>query len=549
MNRMLRVLTIVIFTILPFLSYSQIFLDESFDDWQQVTWTIEDKGDVADLDIEELAITNDESFIYLKLEFNQEILLQTGNQIQLIIKGENYEINYTFGERVGSLIISGSSVELQHEDIGMILSPTVTSREFEIQLSRTIQTFFGSININNEFEIAIRSNSRGNDKVPDSGFIQYVIDSNLSLETAPYQIDRDQNADFRLCSYNIFSDGIFDNVRRDGLTAMFKTINADIYMIQESYDFDGGQVLARLDNTLGVLDNTKNWYAEKEGRDLVIISAYPIKDSYSVDGAGIFILDVDGQDVFLCNVHLSCCDKDDEREDQIDELLNFIRDSKDDLIGGYHLTENTPIIIAGDMNFVGNANQVEAIRTGNIFNNSFGPDFPIDWDDNGLTDLRPFTTGRNSTYTWYSEFSNFGPGRLDYLFYSDHTLINQNDYALDPRGLTDVERLTYDIAFEHGLEASDHLPIVSDFKFRELVSTIDSENLTLRLYPNPAIDNVFIESMGPNHKLELTDIGGRSLKLLTSGYNRVSDLSEGIYLVRITNTIDGNVSVRKLFIY
>ena len=101
----------------------------------------------------------------------------------------------------------------------------------------------------------------------------------------------------------------------------------------------------------------------------------------------------------VVNVHFACCERDNDREEEIDALLRFIREAR---AGNenYNLEEGTPIIITGDTNFVGNSDQLRAIISGNIFNNNdFGQDFNPDWDNSSLVDVKPLTANTCLLYT------------------------------------------------------------------------------------------------------------------------------------------------------
>ena len=122
------------------------------------------------------------------------------------------------------------------------------------------------------------------------------------------------------------------------------------------------------------------------------ISKYPINFSESVDGNAAFYLDVDGQDVVLINCHLPCCENNFDRQEEVDIIMEYIRELKAGN-GNYNVPEGTPIIIAGDMNFVGDSHQPYTFRTGDIFSNSsFGPDFNPDWDETELKDANAYAT-------------------------------------------------------------------------------------------------------------------------------------------------------------
>ena len=90
-------------------------MDDLFDDWNAVSEKYEDEGDVFGLDLTELQITNDDIYLYLRLKFNQEILLQEENGITVMIDYDSNgntgfdfdplgaEMYFTFGNRSGRL--------------------------------------------------------------------------------------------------------------------------------------------------------------------------------------------------------------------------------------------------------------------------------------------------------------------------------------------------------------------------------------------------------------------------------------------------------------
>ena len=136
------------------------------------------------------------------------------------------------------------------------------------------------------------------------------------------------------------------------------------------------------------------------------------------------------EDLLFIVAHTPCCGNDAARQVEVDAIMAFLRDAKAGT-GNLQLAENAPVIIAGDMNFVGNAQQLETLLTGDIINTfPYGNDFEPDWDGSDLIDSRPYTTGLPMAFTWYREASSFSPGRLDFTIYTGSNLTLKNNYAL-----------------------------------------------------------------------------------------------------------------------
>jgi hypothetical protein len=101
------------------------------------------------------------------------------------------------------------------------------------------------------------------------------------------------------------------------------------------------------------------------------------------------------------------------------------------------------------MNLVGSRPPIDLLRAG------------LDRDGSDLTPAPAAVHGDAAFYTWRDAKAAFGPGRLDWLLYSDASAHAVNAFVFD------VSRLTDDVLVSMGLrredaEASDHLPGVVD---------------------------------------------------------------------------------------
>ncbi|MBT8228865.1 MAG: T9SS type A sorting domain-containing protein, partial [Bacteroidia bacterium] len=334
---------------------------------------------------------------------------------------------------------------------------------------------------------------------------------------------------------------------RSAFASLMKAVNADIYCFQEVYDHDDDELLDLM-ISLDILDQSQSWYSVKHAPDLITISRYPIVYEQNIGNNSASVLDVDGTELLIVNMHLPCCENDFGREVEIDQVLRFVRRSKDGQLP-YQLQDNTPYIFCGDLNLVGHASQLESLINGNINDNSFfGPDVTLDWDDDHMTDLKAPTTGYPAVFTWYSPFSSFFPGRLDFVIYTDSRLEALNRFVLNSQGLNQAEQSAFQINDNSSLITSDHMPVVADFRIKSLDSVADT-SYEFEVYPNPAQSILYVRNQIEEiESLIFYDLGGRLLKTIRNPGNRIQlDFEPGLYFMQIHSN-SGQSSTRSIVI-
>jgi endonuclease/exonuclease/phosphatase family metal-dependent hydrolase len=155
-----------------------------------------------------------------------------------------------------------------------------------------------------------------------------------------------------------------------------------------------------------------------------------------------------------------------QRQQVVDGVVAFLRDLKEG-DGAFEVAPDTPIVVLGDMNFVGDAQQPRTLRTGQIVNTDrFGAPATPDWDGSPLLDTKPRQVASPMHTTWIDAKSSFPPGRLDYAYVSDHVLEPVHEFVLYTPALPEETRTTHNLRVEDTNVASDHLPVVIDVAAR-----------------------------------------------------------------------------------
>ena len=201
--------------------------------------------------------------------------------------------------------------------------------------------------------------------------------------------------------------------------------------------------------------------------------------------------------LLILNSHFSCCNNDDDRQEQVDELVMVLREWILNDNGPFDLPEGTPMFHVGDFNFVGYREQIETVTAGNIQDEgNYGSDFPLDWDGTAITDLFSRQTHKRMAYTWRSDGSSYNPGKLDYILYTDSNLSILNHFVLNTLAMPGSVLNEWGLETEDTNEASDHLPRIVDFMVTDLgiVGELDlpQQYILSHPYPNPFNPQVMI---------------------------------------------------------
>jgi len=572
-NKLYKFLFFLLLTIpqFPCSAQNRVMVDGFFADWNNLSSLNKDAqgdGNTSGLDFEELKAFNDDDYLFLSIETGLEINLQDFADLVLYIDIDNSkttgssingigaDLVYKLGERSGTFYISGSPFSIRQIDIGLITAPTVTSERFEIAIKKEIAVNGITKSMANTIKLMFKDVSNNGDQIPSiNGGIEYTFQDNNLAALPKYSIKKPSKSDLRIISYNVQKDGIFKAERVSMYTRILKAVNPDIIGFQEIYNNSSQQVANHIETMLPSAAGEK-WHHAKANPDCHAISRYPILKSSQIPGSsgsgnGAFLIDLPNTtaDILLIVAHPPCCSNNEGRQMEVDLIMQFLREAKAGK-GPIPLQKDASIVILGDMNFVGDANQLETLITGDIANEAtYGSDFTPDWDGNNLIDCKPPTTDIPFTFSWYSENSTFSPGRLDYILYSGSNLLLDNTYTLFTPGLDKDSLNTYKLMARDVVDASDHLPVVADFTLKNKTTTRISDFKeginNIALYPNPTrgITDLSITTIHADLvTIELLDHNGKTIDILCEKNLPLGDhiisfnaekYASGIYILKL----------------
>jgi hypothetical protein len=453
-----------------------ISIDSLFEDWTAVPVALVDPaGDSGpgEIDFGRVWLADDPRFFFVRVELGIDVDPSENNDLRLYldtdadsgtglpIAGLGAELEWRFGARNGTFHYLGQTT-VYHDDIRFRQAPTVTADEFELAIGRdTMPDGSHPLFLGNEVRVAL-VDFAGSDRVPDTGeTLGMLLDTGPPPATPQVPLARESAFDLRLATWNVLSDGPWDPALADSFGRQLAATVPDIVSFQEIYDHSPAQT-ADLVEAWVPLGPGESWHAAGNN-DCKTVSRHPIVDSWALDGNLAVRIDTTetlGSELLLVNAHLPCCANDSGRQQEIDRIMAFVRDAKEP--GGVvDLVPGTPIVITGDMNLVGFAQQLDTLLTGDIVNPQFGPDFDPDWDGTALANLVSRQTEKRMGYTWRSDSSSYWPGHLDFQIYSDSVLERRNHFLVYTPEMSDPwsEGMMPDDS-----KASDHLLFCADFR-------------------------------------------------------------------------------------
>ena len=455
---------------------NNINVDGFFDDWNSVNDKyVDDLFDTQGVDLLSFSVFNNNEYLYIKIKCDQEIDLTeqfiTPSKIIINIDSDNNTSTGYYTNNIGSefginffdkLIWDDTNFPLVDTlslyDFGIIPLPTYSSDEFEIAINR--QLFSDTISISIKEVV-------GGDIMPDNGSVFTYIFDNSSVNYNTVDLLKNNNNDLRIMTYNVLSNGLKSNSRKDEHHRIFEVVDADIITYQECGNTNYSDVVAFLDTNY---INYPHILTDLNTGNLTI-SKYPSINSWQISTRiNAELIDLPDNiylsDILVINAHPPCCGNNEGRQENFDAVIAFIHDAK--TVGGViDLPTNTPISFSGDMNLVGYSKQYYTIINGSISDtNTFGNGGFPDWDNTPLKDQVCYFNEKQIAYTWdksYPDIGDYPPGRLDFVFYTNSVMSVSKSFIMSTEHMSPLLLSQNNLFWNDTKSASDHFPIIVDF--------------------------------------------------------------------------------------
>jgi hypothetical protein len=453
----------------------RVTIEGDLAEWTQIPPLVDPEGDGV-LDLLTLRAARDETTLVLALECADEFLLQEGNSLRLYldadgnpatgaaVEGLGAELIWTFGSRSGTVYLPGSQ-PVSHDALGLRTLPTHSSTAFEIAIDLAAAPGGNALFSGSQARVVLRDLA-GGDRLPDTGSLLI----NLAEPELPAfergSLARAPGTALRLLSWNTEHGGLFDPAKTGAYTRLLAAIAPEVVVFSEIWDQTASQVVQRLE---ALVPQLGPWHAVKLDGGNAIATRLPVLGSWLVQpGYRETAVRLDagaqlGSELLVIGCHLRCCGANEQRQEEMDGLVEFLRDAREPG-GRLTLAPGTPIILAGDFNLVGDRQQLLTLLSGDIVDNaSYGPDSPPDWDGGPLEDLIPRHLGGPDSYTWHDTGSSYLPGRLDFVIYTGSVLRALQGGVVWTPDLSPAELAAWGLQAGDAPAAADHIPLFADF--------------------------------------------------------------------------------------
>ncbi|MEM7261344.1 MAG: endonuclease/exonuclease/phosphatase family protein [Planctomycetota bacterium] len=447
-----------------------VVLDGETDEWSAVTATTDAAGDGASIDLLAMRLADDDLFLFIRFDVAAELLLNDGHDLTLWIDTDNNastgtfvagigaDLEWRFGDRQGDVTIGGSTDPVYHNDIGLRGAPAVTATSFEVAIARSSVLAMGST-----VRVVLRDEAALGDRIPLApGGVSYTFDVDPIAPDSELPTTRELPTDLRFVSFNVKSDAPWEGAG-NRIGRQIAAIAADVYCFQEIYDHSASEVESYV---AGWIDPPpgSSWHSASQN-DCKIISRFPITQAWALSGNLAALLDTTaewGFPTLVVNAHLPCCGNNSGRQDEVDEILAFVRDQRS--FGVLASNPGTALVFTGDLNLVGDAQQLTSLLDGDVIDEAtWGSDAVLDADGSEMTDTVPRQVARRMAYTWRNDSSSFWPGRLDFFIFSDSIIAEGRSFVLYTPELSSATLATLGLQ-SNDSSGSDHFPLVVDLR-------------------------------------------------------------------------------------
>ncbi|MGB1100463.1 MAG: hypothetical protein ACPGYS_06110, partial [Flavobacteriales bacterium] len=258
-----------------------IVLDGVFDDWAAIEG-FEDSltEDTPAVDLLEMKVTSDSDHLYVYVRLASDLdltdFLYPHNlflQIDVDMDSSTgYPVREGFGSELGidfnglfAYTNFGPADQVNFSEIGLVPSPTVTSKEFEFALRRDVILETGDVLFPQDSIRLLFRDTQYNDELPDvGGSFVYDFNEASASQLAPISVAKGHPSFLRVCAYNVLGNGLIHPVRQSRFERIVPALDADVYLFSECGNTTATEVKSLLDNWLP-LQSDVGWQTTKNG--------------------------------------------------------------------------------------------------------------------------------------------------------------------------------------------------------------------------------------------------------------------------------------------
>lgn len=482
-----------------------IVIDGDLDEWKDIKPAGIDPADApqAFVDFGEVRLTHDGRFLSFLIDFGRNVNAQGLDGVGMVLfdsdgdpktgqamfdmpgidfivdlsppSGKSYDkTGLGVGVRIppsSDPAAGGPPPALNVYDVGLAFAPTYAARRMEFRINRNVAIAGGPAPLFTGKSVSCKLVYQAKDgSLADQ---TDVFTHELTPVSAAPVIDdpkdplaRAEGTDLRVLSWNAELGGIF--TKPDPFIRTLKAVDPDVILLQELTDKNSAaqlrDFLARAIPPAAGEDwhvafgegggNLRCGIATRlplEAVDSLKTVAYPDQPKRSMRVIGAKIASK-GHSLLVASLHLKCCGRADGPEDETRLTeAQAIHDAVKAVEAG--LPGAAGVVIAGDFNLVGTRMPLETLQQG------------IDLESSALGLANPYQLDGLSNATWFDRHQPFVPARLDYMLYSDSSMKVLRSFICDSSDLAAKWLQAHGLQADDNEKASDHLPIVTDYRW------------------------------------------------------------------------------------
>jgi endonuclease/exonuclease/phosphatase family metal-dependent hydrolase len=365
-----------------------------------------------------------------------------------------------------AVVLPSRSRSPRPQQLGIGVAPSSASRWIELRLPRSYARPDGDatpgIRFGREARVVVRAVGTGGETLDETPIASIAFEAPAAEPSRDSKVlAEDTPANLRVMSWNAERGALFKNA--EPFAEVFRAIGPDVVLLQELEGVEkAGELEAWFDERL---PTPGGWRAVIGGGSLAVAvvspKVVPVAELGEVKRAlpngsrpvrvvgGVVPLGA--RRVLVASVHLKCCGSIGSREDETREQEAFaireaIRRAMEEAAKRREPIDG--IVIGGDFNLVGSPHIVDLAAEG------------LDLDRSPLTAAPLYGLDGVANLTWRDGGSEFMPGQLDFLLFSDSRLDLSDGMVVDPSAI---------LPRGSSLDGpSDHLPIVIDLRWKAM---------------------------------------------------------------------------------